>query len=160
MITVSDVGNHIRNTTGLISTIDVITDNGLSFNGVERWMYRAEHDNVVSTVYATKAFDYPPDDHVSVVDLGGLFFACDIPHVLHYAASVKTQARPRHFFMCPQPDPVVVWNNYSEYSRGFIAQDTLVRSVRAGNSIGDEFIKAGHKGYPFRPDVLIFVRVS
>lgn len=138
--------------------VNVLADTGIGFSSVQNWMFRAEHDAVKDAVTKSLQFQYPPNDHPGVLGLGGIYFACSVDHVLGYAGN-KCQARPRHFFMCPMPSPVVVWESQDHWERGRILHDTLAKTVRSGTHIGDEFVKAGPHGGAFSPDVLIFVRV-
>lgn len=156
MITVRDVLNHLQ--LDNITDVNVLIDNGLSFTDIPRWMYRAEHDVVMYAVTNSLQFQYPPDDRPGVLGLGGIYFGCNVQHVLGYAKD-KTQANAKHFFMCPMPEPVVVWQHQYEWQRGPIVCDTLARDVRSGDHVGDEFVKAGHHGDAFSPNALIFVRV-
>ncbi len=157
MITANDVIDfiHLDN----VTNVNVLFDNGLIFTSFPNWMYRAEDDVTMSAVMESLHFQYPANNRPGVLGLGGINFACSIDHVLGYARN-KTQARPRHFFMCPMPPPVVTWQHYGEWERGPILQDTLARSVRSGDHVGDEFVKAGMYGHNFLPAVLILVRVS
>lgn len=129
------------------------------FTSIQNWMYRTEHDNMMQAVITAEGFIYPDNTHPGVLGLGGIYFACSVPHVLGYAAD-KTQSRPRHFFMCPMPDPVVVWESHLHRETGPINHDTLARNVLSGNHSGDEFVKAGACGELFTPDALILVRVQ
>jgi hypothetical protein len=118
------------------------------------WMFRTEDDNIAADIKSSHELRYPANDRVSVVGEGGIFFACcrGLPaHLLHYAEA-KQQESGCHFFMCPMPLP--------EYPTTFISNDLICLSVRAGESIGDEFVKAGQQGETFAPDVLIWVRMG
>lgn len=142
-----------------VTTVDVIMGDAGAINAVERWMYRATHDSQVDEV-AAGGFTFPSRDYPSVIGTGGLFFACDVEHVLAYAAE-KGQARPHHFFMCPMPDPAVILESPMDSERGIIKRDTYVRGVRSGSHVGDEFVKArSGRSDVFIPEVLIWVLVQ
>ena len=159
MVTTKEIFAYIREHTEPNATIHIVQGDSSSLESVKSWMFRAETDDVMASVCSSKEFILPPDDKTSVVGNGGLFFACDIPHVINYAKG-KDQEKQTHFFVCPQPMPERTYDNYTQYPMNFISHDTLVRNVRSGCSVGDEFIKAGHGGCRFRPSVLVLVKLS
>jgi hypothetical protein len=146
-----------------ITSIDIIKDNtNITSCDSLYWMYRAEHDTVANSVRNKGGFEYPPNDHSSIVGYRGIFFTCknNTPnHILHYAKD-KVQSHGKNFFMCPMPLPVDIAANYVEFPNTFIKRDMICRNIGTKNIIGDEFIKSGLYGDCFEPDILISVRIG
>ena len=107
---------------------------------VDHWLYRAETDQIRDAVISQNGFRFPKNNHPNVVGLGGLFFACGFRHVLRYARNRQSQA---HFFMCERPIFQQVYDDWTLYPRTFLMENALVRNVRLGSELGDEFIVAG-----------------